>query len=231
NGVGVIVDAVESDAFCAGHRTRGIEQIAQHDSFPTSVAHESGIESVADTHERRLLFDFGERLQVLESVASRGLHQSIDFQMPKIFIHPRIDHVLGHAIKQIVRRDRLYLTAFVVRAVITKRRRIIKFSEQANATAGNENAEAAEDQSATSDWWRKFRALSFTLRLREKMKTADEDTLENQNAEGESDQRGHSRRRNREPEITCAEHRPENNGQRDDRQRDKDRHRPRGGAP
>ncbi len=63
------------------------------------------------------------------------------------------------------------------------------------------------------------------------MKTADQRSFENQNAERESDQRDQSRRRNRETDVAGAEYRPEKNCQRDHRQGNEDRDCPARDAP
>ena len=127
--VGVIVHAIEPHTLRFGERPGRIDQIAQREAFPNRVAHQSGVESVADAHQCRLLLDDVESFQIQKAIGSRILNKAVHFQVPKIDIHPRVDHVLGHAIKQIVRRDRLHDAAFVLRAVVTERRGAPKFSD------------------------------------------------------------------------------------------------------
>ena len=62
------------------------------------------------------------------------------------------------------------------------------------------------------------------------MKTSDERAFENQNAKRKTNQCDRARRGDRKTDVTSAEHRPEKNCDRDDRQRDEDRHRPSGDA-
>src|SRR5207244_7693180 len=72
-------------------------------------------------------------------------------QGAKINIHPRIDDILRHAIKQFGRRDRLDNAAFILRAVVTKGRRTIKLASQRNSTDRNCSSDYAKDKSTPSD--------------------------------------------------------------------------------
>ena len=144
----------------AGERRRRFEQIAHGHAFPTRVAHQTGIEPVADAHERRFLFDRIDRLDVLELERDRLLDQPVHFQVPEANVHLRIDHVLGHAIKLIVRRDRLDDASFVLRAVITKRGGAIKFAAERDSAAGDEHTESAQNERAPSDGRTEFRSLT-----------------------------------------------------------------------
>ena len=62
------------------------------------------------------------------------------------------------------------------------------------------------------------------------MKTRNKRPLKNQNAERESDERDRSAGRDWQTDVARAEHWPQHNCDRDDRQRDEDRHRPGGDA-
>ena len=55
--------------------------------------------------------------------------------MPKGNVHTRIDHVLGHAVKLIVRCYRLNDAPFVLQAVVTKRSRAIKLTQNCGAAS------------------------------------------------------------------------------------------------
>jgi len=66
-------------------------------------------------------------------------------------IHSRIDHVLRHTIKQLVRRDRLDDVAFVLRAVVAKRRSTIKLASQRDPAARDCSSDRTEYKSTPAD--------------------------------------------------------------------------------
>ena len=189
-------------------------------TFPDGVAHQAGVQSVADAHERCLLLDRSDGGEIFEPILTRILDEAVHFEMPQVHIHARIDNVFRHAIKQFIRRDRLNDTAFVLRSVITKRSRAIKFPHQTNATAGNEHAEPAQDQRAPSNCWSELLLVASSFCTSEKVKPGYKGSFKSENSERETDQRDQSRRINRQSAITCPEHRPERDRGRDDRQDD-----------
>src|SRR5207253_401324 len=136
-----------------------------------------------------LSFDDGESFQILKSIRGWVLHESVHFQVPKIDIYSRIDHVLSHAVKEVVRRDRLDHATFVLRAVVAKRGRAIKFLNQTRATAGDGHAEPTQNERASSNRWAEFAVFAFRFFPSEKMKSGNERSLKNKNTQGKADQR------------------------------------------
>ena len=145
DGVRVIVHAVEPNSLRIGQRPGRIEQVAQRHAFPYRVAHQSSVESVTDAHQRRFLLDQIESFQILKPIGDRVLDKTVQFQVPEIDVHARIDDVFGHAIKQVVRRNRLDDATFVLGAVVTERGRAIKFPHQCKAATSDEQAESAQN--------------------------------------------------------------------------------------
>src|SRR5205807_1453767 len=116
------------------------------------------------------LLDRSDGGEIFEPILARILDEAVHFEMPQVHIHARIDDILGHAIKQFVRRDRLNDAAFVLRSIVTKGSRAIKFPHQTNATAGNEQAEPAHDQRAPSDCWSELLVVPTRFCTSEKVK-------------------------------------------------------------
>jgi hypothetical protein len=83
--------------------------------------------------------------------------------MPKVNVHARIDHVLGHAVKLIVRRYRLNDTPFVLQAVVTKRGGVIKLTQNGGATSRYEQTNPAQNQRPSSDRWTEFPIFACTV--------------------------------------------------------------------
>src|ERR1700730_1895837 len=187
-------------------------------TFPDGVAHQAGVQSVADAHERCLLLDRSDCGKIFEPILARILDEAVHFEMPQVNIHARIDDVLRHAIKQFVRRDRLNDAAFVLRSIVTKSSRAIKFQHQTNATAGDEHAEPAQDQRAPSDYWSELLLVASSFCASEKVKPGYEGSFKSENSERETDQRDQSRRINRESAITCPERWPQRDRGHDDGQ-------------
>ena len=159
------------------------------------------------------------------------LHESDNFEVPKIDVYARINHVLGHAIKQIIRRNRLDHATLVLRAVVTKGRYAIKFARQRDTTSGHRDSDCAQHKCASPDCRSEFSVFACDFWSREKLKAADEGLLENKNTQRETDERDHARSINWQPHVACAQNRPKRDRERNDRQDNKDRHRPNRRAP
>ena len=145
--IGVIIDAVQADFGRAVERATGsLEQGAHRDALPKRVAHQPGIEAVADAHQRCFLIDGGKRFQFFESISARRFDEAGDLEPPKRSIDLRIDDVLRDAIELVVRRDPLDLLAFVLRPVVAERRRLKEGPQKSGATTGDDNSQAAEQK-------------------------------------------------------------------------------------
>src|SRR5437763_14068456 len=99
----------------------------QRHAFPNGVADQSSVEPITDAHQRRFLLYRRKALQILKTISGEILYESGDFQMPKINVDARIDDVLGYAVKQLVRRNRLNDSTFVLSAVVTEGRCSVTF--------------------------------------------------------------------------------------------------------
>src|SRR4029079_506822 len=90
-------------------------------------------------------------------------HQAGQFEMPESFVHPRIDHVLSHAIKPIVWGDRLNVRAQILRAVVAESRDAKQLARDGGASAREEKAERAKQKCAPAQVRRKFERGSGLL--------------------------------------------------------------------
>src|SRR6266540_5243507 len=107
--------------------------------------------------------------------------------MPKIDVHPRVDDILRHTIKQFVRRDRLHDAALVLRAVIAKRRSTIKLASQREPAARNCSSDRPQHKSTPADRGTEFVVAVSDSSLCKKSKTNHQRALEHKNAERETD--------------------------------------------
>src|ERR1700730_17670705 len=140
NGVGVIINAVQARARGISQRVGWFDQVAQGEAFPIRVAHQSGIEAVADAHESRLLLDGIKSFQIFEAIRRAVLHKAVHFQMPKANIDTRVDNVLCYTIKQYGEDPRLYDAAFVLRAVVAEGGDAKKFAYEGDAASGEDQS-------------------------------------------------------------------------------------------
>src|SRR2546430_1202944 len=219
------VAAVSADTSGVRKRRSLIEQIAQRKTFPDSVADETRVQPIADTHQCRFLLGRWKSSQILEAPFRPILHEPNNFEVPKIDIYARIDHVLGHAIKQIVRRNRLDAVTLVLRPIVTKSRCTIKFARQSDAATGESDSNCAQHKCASPDCWSKFSVFGRDFWSREKLKAANEYSLENENAERETDERHQAGSFKGHSYIACAQNRPKRDSEHNDRQDNKDRDR------
>src|SRR5207302_9217925 len=155
-------DTTKADPRGASKWDGPIQNVTQWKTFPDSIADQSRIQTVADAHQRCFLLLHFKSQQIVEPPRGGVLHEADYFKVPKINIHPRIDDILRHAIKQFGRRDRLDNAAFILRAVVTKGRRTIKLASQRNSTARNCSSDYAKDKSTPSD-----RRAEFIVRIAE----------------------------------------------------------------
>src|SRR5256886_1238718 len=165
-------------------------------------------------------------LKILKPPFRPVLHEAKDFEVPQICIYMRIDHVLGHAVKQIVRCNRLDDATLVLCAVVTKGRGAVKFSCQGDTTSGQSNSNCTQNKCTSPDCRSEFWGLARDFLSHEKLKAAHEHSLEDKNAESEANERDQARSINGQPDIACAQNGPKCDSERNDRQDDKDRHRP-----
>src|SRR5205085_10537800 len=103
---------------------------------------------------------------LLQSKCPRTLDQAIDLEVPERSVHPRIDYVFGDTIKQVVRRDWLDARAFVLSAVITKSGGTVQPAHQSCASAHQNQAQAAQYESASPDSRSEFRIGGAVVRSR-----------------------------------------------------------------
>src|SRR6266508_3006397 len=190
NCVGVIIDTVKAHARSAGQRNRPVQNVPQRKTFPDSIADQSRIQTIANAHQRRFLVLHFESHQVVEPPCGCVLHKSPYLKMPKVDIHPRIDHVLRHAIKRFVRRDRLDDSPFVLRAVVAECCGTIKSASQRNAASSYCDANCAQHKCASANHWTEFVITFSGSSLREKSKANYERSFEHKNAEREQSKDG-----------------------------------------
>ena len=189
NGVNVVVDAVKAHARGARKRRGLVEQIAQGQTFPKGVTDQAGIQPVANAHQRRLLLDRRKSQEILKPPGRPIPHQTVHFEMPKTNIHSRVNHIFGHAIKQIVGRDGLNDAAFVLRAIVTESGHAIKFARKGDTAARHCDSNGAQHKRASPDCWSEFLIFALDFWSHEKLKTRDERSLENKNTECEAYER------------------------------------------
>ena len=84
------------------------------------------------------------------------LHEPANFQMPHIDVHLGIDDVLGDAVEQVVRRNRLNNAAFVLGAVVAERSRAIQLPRQRNSATSRCETNSAQYECTASDSWSKL---------------------------------------------------------------------------
>src|SRR5207247_9795342 len=125
----------------------------QRHAFPNGVADQSSVEPITDAHQRRFLLYRRKALQILKTISGGILDESGDFQMPKINVDARIDYVLGHAIKRLVRRNRLNDSTIVLSAVVTEGRCAVKFAQHRCAVSRNAQASSGQQQLSSCDSW------------------------------------------------------------------------------
>src|SRR4030095_9941927 len=145
---------------------------------------------------------------------------------PKTDTPPRIDHVLRHAIKQFVRRDRLDDAAFVLRAVVAKGRGTIKPPSQRDPTARNRSSDCAENKSTPSDRRTEFVVKIADPSLCKKSKPSHQCSFEHKNAQGETDERDQTRTDDGQANVARAKNRPKHDCKHHDRQQNEYRHGP-----
>ena len=189
DGISIIVYAPKTNACSLRKWCRRFEQIAQHHAFPDSVADQSGIKSIADAHQCRLLFDRSHRFQILEPIHAGLLHEPVYFQVPELNIHARIDNVFGHAVKLIVWSDRLDGATFILQAVVAEACRAIKSARQAQATASQRDADRAQYKCAAPYGGSEFSMFGSNCCSCEKLKTRHERPFENEHTEPEAHER------------------------------------------
>ena len=231
NRIGVIIDTMKAHTHRAGKRHRPIQNVPQRETFPDSIADQACIQTIANAHQRRFLLLHFESHQVVEAPCGRVLHKSAYFEMPKVDIHPWIDHILRHTIKQFVRRDRLHDAAFVLRAVIAKRRSTIKLASQREAAARNCSSDRTQHKSTPADRGTEFVVAVSDSSLCKKSKSNYQRTLEHKNAEYETDQRNQTRSTGGQANVTGAQNRPKRDCKHNDRQQNEDRRGPKRRSP
>src|SRR5205823_9858050 len=104
----------------------------------------------------RFLVDHLHALEIQKPVGVWMAHQAGHFEMPEASVHPRIDYVLGHAIKLIVRGNRLDVRTFVLRAVVAESRDAKKLARDGGASASKKKTEHPQQKSAPAQVRRKF---------------------------------------------------------------------------
>ena len=140
----------------AGNNAGLIEQIAQRKTFPNGIADQPRVQAVADAHQRCFLRGWLKSYKVLEPPCRRVLHEPADFKMPQIRVDRRIDHVFGDAVEQVVRRNRLNHTAFVLRAIVAEGCGAIQFSRQRHSATSRCEANCAQHECTASYNWSEF---------------------------------------------------------------------------
>src|SRR6266516_2758739 len=174
----------------------------QRHAFPNGVADQSSVEPITDAHQRRFLFYRRKALQILKTISGGILDESGDFQMPKINVDARIDYILGHAIKRLVRRNRLNDSTFVLRAVVTEGGCAVKFAQHRCAPSRNDQAKSAQNQRAPADRGTKFSIFAFRSCPNEKMKSCNKRSLENEKTKRQANERDQPRGVDRQSTIT-----------------------------
>src|SRR5207253_1064695 len=148
------------------------------------------------------------------------------FKVPKINIHLGINHILRHAIKQLVRRNRLDDAAFVLRSVVAECCSTIKFADQRNTSARRCDSDCAQDKRAPTNSGSKLVVLLRDFLRCQKLKAKNEGSLEQKNAQREAYECDQARDVDRQANIACAQDRPERDSTCNNRQQNKDRYRP-----
>ena len=123
-------------------------------------------------------------------------------------VDPWIDHVLGHAIKLVVRRDSLDLGAFVLRAVIAEAGKLIEPPHHRRPAARRKQSEAAEEEGAPSDPGRIFEIVRRVGASGEKTKSEHQRPFEGEEGKSEPEAGDQGRGPNRPALITRAQLRP-----------------------
>ena len=231
NRVGVIIDTTKAHARRAGKRHRPIQNVPQRETFPHSVADQSRIQTIANAHQSCFLLLRFESQEIVESPRGGVLHESAYFEMPKVDIHPWIDHILRHTIKQFVRRDGLHDGAFVLRAVIAKRRSTIKLASQREPAARNCSSDRAQHKSTPANRGTEFVVAVSDSSLCKKSKSNYQRPLEHKNAQHETDQRHQTRSAGGQANVTGAQNRPKRDCKHNDRQQNEDRRGPKCRSP
>ena len=201
----------------AGKRNGLVEQIAQRNAFPDRVAHQARVQSVADAHERGFLLGRCEAGKILKSPRSAILYKPAYFEMPEINVHLGINNILCDAIKQFVRCDRLDDLAFVLCAVITECCDSKKLASQRKAATGHGDSYCAQDKRAPANGRTEFVLVPPGFSCRQKLKTSDNRSLEQKNAQREAYERDQARDIDGQADIACAEHWPQCDCERNDR--------------
>ncbi len=80
----------------------------------------------------------------------RMLHQAAHFKMPEPCVHPRVDHVLSHAIELIIRGNRLDPLAFILGAVVAESRDAKKLARDGSASAREEKTHRSKQKRASA---------------------------------------------------------------------------------
>ena len=150
--------------------------------------------------------------------------------MPQVHVHFRIDDVLCDAIEQVVRRNRLNDAAFVLRPIVAERCSAIKFSPQGHPATSGSEPNCAQHERAASHGRSELVVLSGDFSRSQKMEASDQCSFEQKNAQCEADERDQSRHLNRQTDVACAEHRPQQNCEGDDRQHHENSDRPKRGG-
>src|SRR4029434_1844722 len=222
NRVSVVIDAMKAHARAARKRCRLVKQIAQRQTFPDSVTDQARIQPVANAHQRRFLTGRRKSEEILESPGRPIPHHTVHFKAPKTNIHSRIDNVLGYAIKQIVRRDWLDDTPFVLRAVVTKGGHAIKCARESAPAASQCDSNRAQQKRASAHRRSEFLLFALDFWSCQKLKPSYERSLENKNTERKADEGNEPRNIDWQADVTTAQHRPEHDCGRNSRQNNKD---------
>ena len=226
DGIGVIINAVKAHAGGVGKRRSSVKQVPHRNALPASVADQARVQAVADTHERRFLLGHFQSHEILKSPRGAILHEPIHFKVPEVGIHLWVDHVLRHAIKQFVRRNWLDDAALVLRAVVAECCGTIKFASQRNSATRGSNADCAQDKCSPADGRTEFVVVLPNFSRCQKLKAGNERSLEQKNAQREAYECDQTREVDWQANIACAQDRPQRDCERNDRQQNKDQHRP-----
>src|SRR5436190_5878433 len=99
--------------------------------------------------------------------------------MPQSPVDARVNYVLGHAIKLIIRRDRLDALALVLRAIVTKSRDAKKPAPNRHGSARKYQSKHSKQKAARPKGREKLKTAARLLQpiLRKKIKTKNENAL------------------------------------------------------
>ena len=148
--------------------------------------------------------------------------------MPQIDVHLGIDDVLSDAIEQVVRRNRLDETAFVLGAVVAERRRARQFARQRGSPTSRRETNSTQHECTTSDRWSELidPACGYFSPWVRNRKPVTSVRSNKKDAQREADECDEPRDLNRQADVARAQHRPQCDRKYNNRQQNKDRHRP-----